>query len=202
MSVPTDPGFSSLRRSLYDGSDPILPAAATVQRIPTGLPSMTGSGYYQELVTPTQDLMDFQDSTGIRLPPPVGHRSTAAPVSQWRLDQSVTGQPSSYVFLCALLFCRDVSFSGSSIDSQSGNFVEVSMAERNIPADIWDAYRSGSLATSPKAAKHWVLQHENHVRSHMRHYRQQSEGPVATLPGPFSFARLPESYLDQFRQGH
>jgi hypothetical protein len=121
-STEPDPGFTSLRRSLYDSSDTIPPAVATTRRIPTGCPSQAGTGYYQYQVTPTHEWHETPDSNVLRLPPSIGHRSAMAPVSQWRLDTSVTGQPESYVFLCALLFLRDVGFTGSSIDAQSGGF--------------------------------------------------------------------------------
>jgi hypothetical protein len=173
-----------------------------VRQIPRHLPHFTGTGHNQDLVTPTQVIHSNPDSTGLRIMPMVGNRSTRASVSQWQLDTPVTGQPASYVFLCAMLFLRDVDFNGSSIDAQSGGFVAVSAAERNLPDDIWEDYRACCLVTSPKDAKHWLMLHENHVCSHIRHYRQQSGVPTATLPGNFTLSGLPEAYLDHFRQGH
>jgi hypothetical protein len=36
----------------------------------------------------------------------------------------------------------------------------------------------------------------------MRHFWQQSEVPTSTLPGHFSFERIPEAYFYHFSQGH
>jgi hypothetical protein len=181
--------------------EPVLPSSVPVQRIQANMHPLPGSGFHQDFITPMSDPTENHDGTALRLPPLIGHRFTNALVSHWRLDASIAGQPASYGFLCALLFLRDVTFTGSSIDVLSGGLVDVSPAERNIPADIWDSYRTGFLATSPKDAKHWLTQHENHVCSHMRHFCQQSEIPTAILPGHFLFERIPEPYFDHFRQG-
>jgi hypothetical protein len=195
-------GFSSLRRSLYDTAEPRTSGTVPIQRLPATQSSLPGMGQFQDFRTPGPDPLDTQNTAAHCLPPIATNRSQLVPVSQWRLDTPAAGQPTSYGFLCALLFLRDVDFIGSSLDALSGGLVEVGVAERNFPADIWEAYRSGFLASSPRDAKHWLTQHENHVRSHMRHYRQQSEVPAATLPGHFAFERIPEAYFDHFRQGH
>jgi hypothetical protein len=90
------------------------------------------------------------------------------------LEPDSDQQPASFRFLSTILFHRDVDLQASLLDSQSQPCAVVNSLEMNIPANLWDMFRTKFLQATPEQAKQeWLITLAERARGQL-HFDTQS----------------------------
>jgi hypothetical protein len=74
----------------------------------------------------------------------------------------------------------------------------VSSLEKNIPANLWDMFRTKFLQVTPEQAKQWLITLAERARDQLLF---DTQSPWRVSVPELNFEQLPASVIESFRQG-